>query len=130
MEIKEEARAGVKVIGLRGRLDAQTSPTAEKRLMDLTDLSEQKLVFDFSEVTFVSSGGLALLLKVAKNVQKANGKLALAGLNNYVHEVFEIAGFTGIFSIFPACEEAVTHLQGGLRCEDKASIPPGGPVGS
>ena len=47
MEIKEETRAGVKVIGLRGRLDAQTSPTAEKRLMDLTDLSEQELVFDF-----------------------------------------------------------------------------------
>ena len=125
MEIKEEARAGVKVIGLRGRLNAQTSPAAEKRLMDLTDLSEQKFVFDFSEVTFVSSGGLALLLKVAKNVQKANGKLVLAALSSYVHEVFEIAGFTSIFSIFPTCEEAVIHLQGGTGSERGRSIPPG-----
>ena len=120
MEIKEENRGDVKIVGLRGRLDAHTSPTAEKKLMELADLNEQKFVFDFSELTFISSCGLGLLLKVAKNVQKADGKLALAGLNNYVHEGFEIAGFTGIFSIFPACEEAVAHLQRGLRCEDKA----------
>lgn len=129
MEIKEEKRGDVRIIGLRGRLDAQTSPTAEKKLMELADLSEQKLVFDFSELTFISSCGLGLLLKVAKNVQQANGKLALAGLRNYIHEVFEVAGFTSIFSIFPACEEAVAHLQGGIRCEDNASIPPGGSVG-
>lgn len=116
MEIKEETRANVKIISLRGRLDAQTSPSAENRFMDLTDLSGQRLVFDFSEVTFVSSGGLALLLRVAKNVQKANGKLALVGLSDYIHEVFEIAGFSSIFSIFPTCEDAVAHLEGDVRC--------------
>lgn len=129
MEIKEEKRGSVRVVGLRGRLDAQTSPSAEKTLMALTELGGQKLVIDFSEVTFISSGGLALLLRIAKSVQKANGKLALAGLSDYVHEVFEIAGLTSIFSIFPACEEAVAHLQGGVRGADKTSIPPDNSAG-
>ncbi len=126
MEIKEEKRGDIRIIGLCGRLDAQTSPTAEKRLMGFSDLSEQKLVFDLSELTFVSSGGLALLLKVAKSVQKANGKLALAGLSDHIHEVFEIAGFTSIFSIFPTCKDAVARLQGGIPCADN---PPGGSAG-
>jgi anti-anti-sigma factor len=124
MEIREEARTGVRVICLRGRLDAQTSPAAEKRFMDLTALGGQRLVFDFSEATFISSGGLALLLKVAKNVQNTDGKLVLAGLSDYIHEVFEIAGFTSIFSIFPTCEEAVTYLEGGTSIEEGLSTPP------
>ena len=66
MEIREETRADIKIITLQGRLDAQTSPTAEKRLLDLTDLNEHELALDLSGVTFVSSGGLALLLKIAK----------------------------------------------------------------
>ena len=130
MEIQEESRYGVTVIGLRGRLDAQTCPAAEPRLVDLTNQSGQTLVLDFSEVSFVSSGGLALLLKVAKNVRETNGKLALAALSNYVHEVFEIAGFTSMFSIFPTCEDAVAHLKGDRQREDEGSIPPGGSVGS
>lgn len=129
MKIKEEQRDNVKIIALRGKLDAQTSPGVENRLMELTGLSKQELVFDFAELTFISSCGLRLLLKVAKNVQKANGKLALAGLRDNIREVFEIAGLASIFSIFPTCDDAIAYVQGGTRCEDKTLIPPGSAVG-
>lgn len=108
MEIKEEKRGKVKIVGLRGRLDASSSPGVEKQLQALIQ-GEDRLVLDFSELTYISSLGLRVLIVVAKNVQKVNGKLALAGLNDHIYEIFRIAHFTSIFSIYPSCEEAVTH---------------------
>ena len=128
MEIKEEKRGEVKIIGLRGRLDAETSPSVEKRLMNLMDQGERRLVFDFSELTYISSAGLRVLIAVARNLQKTNGKVALAALSDYVHEIIKIAGFTSIFPIYPTCDEAVAHSQSDSRCEGKASIPPGGSI--
>jgi len=124
MEIKEEKRGDVKIIGPRGRLDAETSPSVEKWLMNLIDQGERRLVLDFSELTYISSSGLRLLIEVARNLQKTNGKLALCALNDYVGEVISIAGLTSIFSIYPTCEEAVGHAQSDRRGEESSTSLP------
>ena len=109
MEIKEETRGTVKVVGLRGRLDANSSPAVEKQLQALMDQGADRLVLDLSGVVYISSIGLRIFIAVAKSIQKADGKLALAGLNDHIYEVFKIARFTTIFSIYRSCEEAVTY---------------------
>ena len=113
MEIKEEKRGDVKIIGLRGRLDTATSPSVEKRVMNLVDQGERCLVFDFSELTYISSSGLRLLIGVARNLLKTQGKLALAALSDSVYDIIEIAGFASIFSIYPTCDEAVAEVSHG-----------------
>lgn len=109
MEIKEETRGKVKIVGLRGKLDANSSPDVEKKLQALMDRGEERLVLDLSELTYISSLGLRIFISVAKNIRNVDGKLALAGLNDHIYEIFKIARFTNIFSIFPSCEEAVVH---------------------
>lgn len=109
MEIKEEKRGRVKIVGLRGRLDANSSQSVENRLLALINGGEDRLVLDFSGLAYMSSLGLRVLMMVAKNIQKVNGKLALAGLNDHIYEIFKIARFTDIFSIYPNCDEAVAH---------------------
>jgi anti-sigma B factor antagonist len=109
MEIKEEKRGKVKIVGLRGRLDANSSQRVEKQLLALINEGEDRLVLDFSELTYMSSLGLRVLMMVAKNIKKVNGKLALAGLNDHIYEILKIAQFTSIFSIYPSCDEAVAH---------------------
>jgi anti-sigma B factor antagonist len=112
MEIKEEKRGKVKIVGLRGKLDANSSQAVENQLLALLNQGEDRLVLDFSELTYISSLGLRVLMMVAKNIKKVNGKLALAGLNDHIYEIFKIARFTTIFSIYPSSDEAVAH------CED------------
>lgn len=109
MEITEDKRGRVKIVGLRGKLDANSSPLAEKRLQGLIEQGEERLVLDLSELTYISSLGLRIFIAIAKNIQKVNGKLALAGLNDHIYEIFKIARFTNIFSIYPSCDEAVAH---------------------
>jgi anti-sigma B factor antagonist len=125
MEIREDKKGDVKIISLRGRLDAITSPSVEEKLISLLNQGERRLVLDFSDLIYISSVGLRVLVLVAKNLQKTKGRLALAALNKHVHEIFRIAGFTTIFSVYPTCDEAVLQIQTDSRSEDKTSTPPG-----
>jgi anti-anti-sigma factor len=109
MDIKEEKRGKVKIVGLRGRLDANSSQGVENQLLALMNQGEDRLVLDFSELTYMSSLGLRVLMVVAKNIKQVNGKLALSGLNDHIYEIFKIARFTNIFSIYPNRDEAVAY---------------------
>lgn len=109
MQIKEETRGNVKVVALIGKLDANSSQSVENQLLAVLNQGANRLVLDFSQLTYMSSLGLRVLMMVAKHLNKVNGKLALAGLNEHIFEVFKIARFTNIFSIFPSCEQAVAH---------------------
>jgi len=135
MDIREEKRGDVIIIGLRGRLDANTSPNVEERLSHLLDQGERRLLLDFSDLIYISSVGLRVLVLLAKNLQKSRGELALAALNEHINEIFTISGFTAIFPIYPTCDKALAHLQIDSRLGAKTSTPadgsvPGGPVQS
>ncbi len=109
MEIKEQKQGGVTIIALRGRLDAYTSPTLESRIQAILDQGGNRLVFDFSELAYISSLGLRVLIVAAKNLQKIDGKIALAALSEHIHDIFKMSGFTRIFPIYATCEQAVVN---------------------
>lgn len=112
MEIKEEKQGDVIIIRLCGRLDANTSPALERRIQAILHQGESRLVFDFSQLTYISSLGLRVLIVAAKNLQKINGKIALASLADNIHEIFEISGFTSVFPIYATRAEAVVSCAG------------------
>jgi len=135
MDIREEKRGDVIIIGLRGRLDANTSPNVEERLLHLLDHGERRFLLDFSDLVYISSVGLRVLVLLAKNLQKSKGELALAALNEHINQIFTISGFTAIFPIYPTSDEALTHLQIDRRFGAKTPSPadssvPGGSVQS
>jgi anti-anti-sigma factor len=109
MQPTENNKAEVKVFPLRGRLDANTSAGIEEQLLQNITQGGLRMVLDFTELTFVSSHGLRVLLAVAKQIHKADGKLALFGLNHSITEIFKIAGFMNLFSIYATRDEAVAH---------------------
>jgi anti-anti-sigma factor len=124
MDIREEARGEVKILALGGRLDAVSAPIVEDRLMALLNEGQTRLVLDFSDLSYISSVGLRVLVLLARGLQKNKGKLALAGLSKHIYEVFKISGFTTIFSILPTCDEAVKYVQAAGDIEEKKSAAP------
>lgn len=109
MDINEEARDGVLIVALSGRLDSNTAADLEAMLPDRIQSSGATVV-DLSEVSYVSSAGLRVLLKGAK-VSKATGnKLALSGLAPSVREVFDISGFSSLFTIEGDVDGAVAAI--------------------
>ena len=69
------------------------------------------VTIDASDLQYLDSAGLRVLLVMAKKVQQAKGKVALYGLVPNVREVFAVSGFDTIFSIQPDSAAALAAVR-------------------
>jgi anti-anti-sigma factor len=107
MEVNESKTGTFSVINLTGRLDTSNYGELEKKLFELIDKGEQEIIVNCSGLIYISSSGLRVLLMALKKITSVRGKFYLCGLQDNIREIFEIAGFTSIFSIFDTVEEAL-----------------------
>jgi len=111
MEILVKKQDELVIIELEGRLDSNTAGNLEKELIPLISADTKKMLIDFSDLNYISSAGLRTLLLAAKKMQSVKGKLALCNMQEFIKEVFELAGFTAIFKIFASPKEAKQFLE-------------------
>ena len=112
MQIAELQRDGVLVLSPAGRIDTTTAGALEGRLASALAGASPRLVLDFSGVEYISSAGLRVLLVAARRVQSTNGRLALCGMPQPVHQVFQLAGFLPLFTIESTTDAAVARVNG------------------
>jgi anti-sigma B factor antagonist len=79
----------------RGRLDAAQCAKAEGFLDSLDAVS----TLDFTELEYISSAGLGILLKTQKRLAQVGAGLKIVNVNNHIHDVFRYSGFHAIFEI-------------------------------
>lgn len=108
MEIREDRREPGLVVAVGGRIDSNTAGLVEKAL--LAHAGEPRLVVDLGAVEYVSSAGLRVFLMLAKKSKAGGGKLALCGLAPGVKQVFDLAGFTPLFTIEPDAAAALVRI--------------------
>ena len=84
-------------IAVEGRLDTSSSPELEAQLRDSLDGVEE-LIIDFSNLEYISSAGLRVLLFAQKEMH-GKGKMKVVNPNEIVQEVFEVTGFNNILDI-------------------------------
>ena len=94
----------------QGRLDLPAARALEDALNELCDAGRARLVVDMTGVGYVASAALKALLVGARRARLQKGDVRLAGLNNRVLEVIEMAGFDQIFAIHPTPEAAVASF--------------------
>jgi anti-sigma B factor antagonist len=107
MEIIEKKIGGVSVVALKGRLDAYVSNDLEQRLNALIDGDQVSLVVSFQGLDYISSSGLRVLLASLKKVRKRDGDIKLTSMKPHIKEVFDVAGFSQLFSIYDLEDVAV-----------------------
>jgi anti-anti-sigma factor len=110
MEITHRSENDILTITIAGRLDAATSPIAEETIKKTLAENTNRLLFDLSALEYLSSGGLRVILGAAKEMRRREGKVALAGLNQYVYEIFDVSGFTSLIPIKETVEEGLKDL--------------------
>lgn len=84
-------------IAVEGRLDTTTAPELEAELKKDTEGIES-LTLDFSNLAYISSAGLRVLLSAHK-VMSAKGGMKVTHVNEIVQEVFDVTGFADILNI-------------------------------
>ena len=109
IQIESTSKNTVMVVRVTGRLDAATSNEFEQVCESAVAAGAQSLILEVSQLRYVSSAGLRVVLSAGKAVQGKGGTLRLAGLNGMVREVFEISGFSGLFPQHESVEAAVAE---------------------
>ncbi|TNF32424.1 MAG: anti-sigma factor antagonist [Deltaproteobacteria bacterium] len=107
MQIETQEKGSALVVAISGSLDTKTAPAAETAIGAILDQGRNHLVVDFSEVDYIASSGLRVLLSTMKRLKKSKGKMFLCGMNPTVREVFDISGFSGIFKILDTQADAL-----------------------
>lgn len=107
MNASETRIGGFVVVAPAGRLDSVTSPAFERQLSAIIGRGDTKIVLDLSAAEYISSVGLSAILSAAKKMKSANGRLALASLNDRVRLVFEMSGFLRLLPVYKIVEEAI-----------------------
>ena len=97
MTIKKTQNGNQLIVALEGRLDTTTAPQLDQELKaSLEGVTE--LVFDFSQLAYVSSAGLRVLLSTQK-VMNVQGSMVVKNVNQDVMDIFEVTGFADILTI-------------------------------
>lgn len=107
MEIIEESQSGINIYRLNGRLDSNTSQGFEKKIFQAIDTGSRSMIIDFKNLDYISSAGLRVILKATKALKREEGTIMLCDMQDYVKEVFEIAGFDSFLPIVATMDEAL-----------------------
>lgn len=97
MEINKLLKDSELTVSVVGRIDSNSSPELEKELKNSIE-GVKTLNLDFTNVEYISSAGLRVLLSMQK-IFRAQGKMVIKNVNESVLEVFEITGFSEILTI-------------------------------
>ncbi len=93
----EKNEKTVKLI-IEGRIDTTTSPELEEQVKSVIKDADE-LYLDFSDVVYISSAGLRVLLSAQKIANSSDKKMVILSPTDEVKEVFEITGFKDILTI-------------------------------
>lgn len=91
--------SGCYILEVTGNLDSNTAPEMSQEVEQHLEAQTKDLVIDFSNVDYISSAGLRVIIKANHILSAANNKVILCGLKDYVREVFDMAGLSNIFDI-------------------------------
>ena len=97
MKTTFEEKDGVITVVFEGRMDTKSTPEVEEDLKPLFDSESQEIVIDCSNLEYVASSGLRVLLSIAIDSQSKGKHVTIKGMNSFVSNLFEMSGFTDLF---------------------------------
>lgn len=94
------------IIHIGPQLTTNTSPELEIMVDNLIAEGNEKIIFDLSDTRFVSSAGLRIFLKTAKNLKHKEGAFALSSVDALVMDVIKTGGFDRFLTIVDEPKDA------------------------
>jgi anti-anti-sigma factor len=109
-----------------GRVDHPNAERLQQALAPIVAEAVQEgraLVLDFSQVDYISSMGLRVLMMASRQLRAANARIAVAALQPVAREIFEIARFNHVVEIFPDVRAALQQFSGAALAEYDQATP-------
>lgn len=101
---------GITVVEMTGDIDASTAPEVQEKVLGSAE-EKSKILMDMTNVPYMSSAGLRMLLSVYRQVTGKEGKLVIVGLSEEIQETMDVTGFLDFFTVCATVEAGVAALQ-------------------
>lgn len=100
------------VVDVAGDLDLISAPALRKKLTSLFAEGHRLIVIDLSQVPFLDSTGIGVLVGAQWNVRRNDGNVRIVCSDPRVLRVFTITGLEQVFSIHDTVEQALSAEDG------------------
>lgn len=107
MNLTSEVKQDHLVITVEGRLDTTQSDSFEKQVGETLQDDHKKVVLDCKGLNYISSSGLRVFLILQKKMAAEGGALKICNLQPSIKEIFDMSGFSMIFSIYDDLDAAL-----------------------
>lgn len=109
MDIETKTVGDVTVVEISGELDGKTSPEAQQTILPLME-EGSKLLLDMTQVGFMSSTGLRMMLLLYRQAAASDSEIALVGLAEEIKDTMSATGFLEFFTVCDSVEDGVAAL--------------------
>lgn len=90
---------GKYVVSLEGELDTAHAIEVEQAMQPLHEINGKDIIIDCSQLEYIASSGLRILLGLLKSAKANGNKVVLKSLNDEIKDVFKMTGFIDLFNI-------------------------------
>jgi anti-sigma B factor antagonist len=98
------------IVTLEGEIDLHESPNVRDQLRPLIEKKSPRVYVDMTEVVYIDSSGLAVLIDAMQRIANYGGKFGLIAIRPAVRTVLEIARLDQVFRVYPDRTSAVSAI--------------------
>ena len=106
IDLKTESGGETLVFKLRGSLDLATAPTVRAALTDATEKGNQHLIVDLTQLEFLDSTGLGVLIGAHRRAAERGGSFRLITSDGQIARLLNITGLIAVFAVYHSIEDA------------------------
>lgn len=111
MDININKVQDITVVEMAGDIDANTAPSVQEKVLPLA-APNSKILMDMTQVPYMSSAGLRMLLSLYRQVSALDGKVVLVGLSEEIQDTMSVTGFLDFFITCETQDSGLEVLKG------------------
>jgi anti-anti-sigma factor len=111
LEARVRHESGVAIVDLRGEISAFAEDTLNAAYAEAERQDAQPILLNFSEVDYINSTGIALIVGLLARARKTHRPFLVCGLSQHYLEIFQITRLVDFMSVFPDEASAVNSSQ-------------------
>jgi len=110
VEVQDLGEKNACLVSVHGQIPLLEAKELEQYLQSVLTDGRPNIVLDMTDVSFIASDGLGVLIKVRGDARRAGGNLRIVEPPEPVLGVFRTTRLTKLFDIYPSREEALAGL--------------------